>query len=76
MPQMGAQGGRGQQSDAPDEHNDFPKWSWAAVGFAQISKMSFPAPVALDLPICTKGGHDAPDDCPKRYWAAKEGKKD
>ncbi len=39
-------------------------------GMAKMSKMSFPSAVALDLPICAKWGHDAPDGCPKLFWAA------
>ena len=41
MPQMGAQGGLGQQSDGPDEQNEFPRWSWAAVGLAQVRELTF-----------------------------------
>ena len=50
MPQMGAQGGLGQQYDGPDEQKKLLRWSWPAVGFAQMSKMSFPSAVALVFP--------------------------
>ena len=66
---MGAQGVLGQQYDGPDEQNELLRWSWPAVGFAQMSKMSFPSAVALNMPICAKCGHDAPNGCPKLSWA-------
>ncbi len=48
---MGAQGGLGQQYDGLDEQNELSRWPWPALGFAQMSKMSFPSAVALNMPI-------------------------